>query len=66
VIRIEDQIPITKNTQIELGQVDVGGARIEPNTGKLTWLLDVPANETRKVVFKYEVKYPKDKKIAGL
>lgn len=65
-ITIEDQIPIPKNSQIELGLVDVGGARTESNTGKLTWQLDVPPGETKKVMFKYEVKYPKDKKIIGL
>lgn len=65
-IRVEDQIPVSKNSQIELSVVDTGGAQTDHATGKLTWNLNIPAGETRKVTFKYEVKYPKDRTITGL
>lgn len=65
-IIIEDQIPVSQNSQIELELTDKGGAELESLTGKLTWKLEVPASQTKKVSFKYEVKYPKDKKVAGL
>ncbi len=65
-IVIEDQIPVSRNSQIEVTVVDVGGAKYNKDTGKLTWEFDIQPNETRKVVYKFEVKYPKDKAIAGL
>lgn len=63
---IEDQIPVSQNSQIEVTVGDLGGARYNQNTGKLVWELSLQPNESKKVVYKFEVKYPKDKIITGL
>ncbi|HLZ17897.1 MAG TPA: DUF4139 domain-containing protein, partial [Cyclobacteriaceae bacterium] len=60
-ISLEDQIPVSQNSQIEVTAIDVAGARYNKDTGKLSWDLNLQPNETKKIVFKYEVKYPKDK-----
>jgi uncharacterized protein (TIGR02231 family) len=65
-ILVEDQVPISKNSQIEVTVLDVGGAKHNKDTGKLVWDLNLQPNETRKVIFKYEVKYPKDRQLTGL
>lgn len=65
-IVVEDQLPVSQNSQIEVTMVDAGGAKVNAATGKLEWILSLQPNETRKVSFKYEVKYPKDKKVSGL
>jgi len=65
-ISVEDQVPISRNNQIEVTVLDVGGAKHTKETGKLVWEMELQPNETRKVVFKYEVKYPKDKQVSGL
>jgi|APTNR8051073442_1049403.scaffolds.fasta_scaffold00001_234 uncharacterized protein (TIGR02231 family) len=65
-ITVEDQVPVSQNSQIEVTVTDVGGARYNKDTGKLTWNMVLQPNETKKVVFKYEVKYPKDKQVSGL
>jgi uncharacterized protein (TIGR02231 family) len=65
-ITVEDQVPVSQNSQIEVAVTDVGGARHNKDTGKLIWNMALPPNETKKVVFKYEVKYPKDKVVSGL
>lgn len=65
-ISVEDQVPVSKNNQIEVTVLDVAGARYNKETGKLAWDMDLQPNESRKVVFKYEVKYPKDKQVSGL
>ncbi len=65
-IVIEDQVPITQNNQIEVTVSDTGGANYNKDTGKLTWTWTLQPNETKKTVFKFEVKYPKDKQITGL
>lgn len=65
-VTVEDQIPVSQNTQIEVTAVDLGGASYNKDTGKLIWNLNLQPNETRKLVFKYEVKYPKDKQVSGL
>jgi uncharacterized protein (TIGR02231 family) len=63
---VEDQIPVSQNTQIEVSTQDLGGAKFNKNTGKLVWEMEMKPSETRKLVYKFEVKYPKDKQINGL
>jgi uncharacterized protein (TIGR02231 family) len=65
-ITIEDQVPVSQNSSIEITVSDVGGAKHNKNTGKLMWELSVAPNETKKVAFKFEVKYPKDQIIPTL
>jgi len=65
-IVVEDQVPVSKNSQIEVMVTDIGSAAYNKDTGKLSWLLTLQPNESRKLQFKYEVKYPKDKTVSGL
>lgn len=65
-ITVEDQVPVSVNSQVEVAVTEVGGARYTKETGKLVWELNLQPNETRKVNFRYEVKYPKDKRVSGL
>ncbi len=65
-INVEDHVPVSQNSQIEVTVLETGGASYNKQTGKLTWSLDVKPNETRKVAYKFELKYPKDKQITGL
>ncbi len=63
---LEDQIPVSQNSQIEITMVDNGGAKFNKDSGKLTWEFELKPNETRKLTYKFEVKYPKDKQVSGL
>lgn len=65
-IKIEDHVPVSQNSQIVVALLDNGGAAYDVNTGKLVWELNLNPNESRKTVYKFELKYPKDKRIAGL
>ena len=65
-IVVEDQLPVSQNSQIEVTPVDLGGAKHDVNTGKLTWVLNLQPNETKKMTYKFEIKYPKDKQVNGL
>lgn len=65
-IVIEDQIPISRNNQIEVTVLETGGAKQDSNTGKLTWKLNLKPAENKKLSYKFEVKYPKDRRINGL
>jgi uncharacterized protein (TIGR02231 family) len=65
-IVVEDQLPVSSNSQIEVTPIDTGGARYSKETGKLTWAFNLQPTETNKLQFKYEVKYPKDKQVSGL
>lgn len=65
-ISVEDQIPVSQISQIEVTATDLGGAKYNATTGKLIWELTLQPNETRKVAYKFEVKYPKDRQVSGL
>lgn len=65
-IVVEDQYPISKNSSLEVELLESSGATIEANTNKLNWKLNVAAAETKKLILKYSVKYPKDKKLSGM
>jgi uncharacterized protein (TIGR02231 family) len=65
-ITIEDQVPVSQNSQIEVTVTEIGGAKYNKDTGKLSWDIALQPNETKKVVYKFEVKYPKDANVSGL
>lgn len=60
---VEDQIPVSSNTDIEITLTDKGGANLNTEKGKLNWELNVKPNETKKIRFGYQVKSAKDKNL---
>lgn len=64
-IRLEilDQVPVSKQKEIEVNLEEKGGAEYTEAFGKLKWELNIPANQSKKVRFSYSVKYPKDKPV---
>jgi uncharacterized protein (TIGR02231 family) len=65
-LEVLDQVPISKNKEIEVQLEDNGGAEYSRDYGKLLWKLSLKAGQTQNLRFVYSVKYPKDKKIQGL
>jgi uncharacterized protein (TIGR02231 family) len=65
-ITIEDQVPVSKDSQIEVEVIDIAGAEYDKDSGKLLWKQSLYPAETQKIVFKYSVKYPKNKTVTGL
>jgi uncharacterized protein (TIGR02231 family) len=65
-IVVEDQIPVSRNNQIEVTMQDNGGAKYSSYDGKLTWALNLKPTENKKLTYKFEVKYPKGRIVSGL
>ena len=66
-MEIEDQIPIVSGTQdIKVTLLNSNGASLDESTGKLTWNFKLGSKEIKKLMFTYQIKYPKNKPIAGL
>ncbi len=63
---LKDQYPLSNIKEVEVKLEDDGGAMVNPETGVLTWKVDLKPGESRKLRFSYSVKYPKDKKIVNL
>ncbi len=62
-IEIFDQIPISKNSDIEVTTDNLGGAGLDSEKGHLRWVLKLKETESKRLRFEYTVKYPKNKNI---
>jgi len=62
-IIIEDQFPMPQHNDIVVKQIETSNAKLDKETGKLTWNRKIEALETQKITIKFSVKYPKNKKI---
>ena len=66
-IVLEDQIPIATGTnEIRVDLLESDGAALDEATGKLTWKVKLKVKDTKKIIFTYQIRYPKGKTIAGL
>lgn len=63
---VEDQIPVSKDPNIKVTLLDAGKAEYNEVTGNLTWRMPIKPKDSKKIRFSFEVKYPKDKVVAGL
>lgn len=63
---LKDQHPLSTIKEVEVKLEDGGEAMVNPETGVLTWKIELKPGESKKVRFSYSVKYPKDKKIVNL
>jgi uncharacterized protein (TIGR02231 family) len=64
---LEDQIPVVQNTsEIKVILLDADGASLDETNGFLKWNLKLGAKESKKFVFTYEIRYPKNKLVYGL
>jgi TonB-dependent SusC/RagA subfamily outer membrane receptor len=59
--KLFDQVPISSDKDIQVETLELSGGTMNPNTGKVQWSLELNPNETKLVILKYSVKYPKDK-----
>ncbi|MFO7659190.1 MAG: DUF4139 domain-containing protein [Bacteroidales bacterium] len=65
-IEILDNIPMSKNKEIEVNLENEGGANYMKEYGRLLWRVNLKSAESKKINYSFSVKYPKDKTISGL
>ncbi len=62
-IIIHDQVPISSNNEILVEHDELSGAKLNNETGELSWILKIEPKEQKKLTLKYSVKYPKEKSL---
>ena len=65
-LRLEDQIPLSNVGEMEVNVEEISGANYDEETGKLTWDFNLAPGDSKEVVIKFNVKYPKSKSISNL
>jgi len=58
---LKDQYPLSTDKEVEIELLESSKAKVNSETGILTWDLKLEPNETKKIRISYKVKYPKDK-----
>ena len=62
-ITVNDQIPVSSNSGIDVQAEELSGGKYNRQTGEVSWDLEIKPQETRQIILTYSVKYPKDKTI---
>jgi uncharacterized protein (TIGR02231 family) len=63
---LKDQYPLSTDKEMTVELLDKDGAKMNEETGVLTWEIKLKPNETKKYRISYKIKYPKDKVIGNL
>ncbi len=63
---LKDQYPLSTDKEMTVELLEKDGAKINEETGVMTWEIKLKPNETKKYRISYKVKYPKDKIIGNL
>ena len=62
-ITVYDQMPVSRNSGIEVTVAELSGGVRDADTGIVTWPLQLQAGEQRELILQYRVKYPKSRKL---
>lgn len=62
-IVIEDQYPVSSNTDIEVLVTQQDGAVLDPERGLFIWNLKLPSQQSKELRFGYSIKYNKDQRL---
>jgi hypothetical protein len=62
-IHVVDQVPVSTNKEIEVDDVKVSEARVDKETGIVTWAISLAPGQEKKMGISYSVKYPKDRRL---
>lgn len=62
---IEDQIPVSRNEEIEIILTNAGKARHREKAGMLSWRFALGSKAMRKLSYTYEMEYDKTKQLLG-
>ena len=60
---VEDQIPVSQNSSIEVEKQELSGGKLDEKSGKVTWDFQLSPQDDKKVELKYLVKYPKSQSV---
>jgi uncharacterized protein (TIGR02231 family) len=63
VVILEDRIPLSQNSDIKVDDQEFDDAKIDEETGILTWDVQLDAKTKKSKKFSYKVTYPKGKQV---
>lgn len=62
-IEIKDQLPISKNSEIEVKEVELSNGEFNPVNGEVKWNLTLQPGESKRLVLTFYIRYPKNQRV---
>ncbi|MCO6499861.1 MAG: DUF4139 domain-containing protein [Vicingus serpentipes] len=62
-IEVLGQVPVSQDSEIEVGVDEISGATKNDLTGELRWMFQIDANQNKTIDLIFSVKYPKNKPV---
>lgn len=62
-IDLEDQIPISQNSEIIVDQIELSKGLVNKDDGLVSWKFLIPSGESQKITLTYSIKYPKNRNV---
>jgi len=62
-LTVFDQIPVSTNSGITVEKIDLSGAKLNIQSGQVSWELNLDPRQNQELNLRYEVKYPKKQKV---
>jgi len=63
-VKLEDQVPVSRDERITVELLDISGAEHDEARGFLRWDLELAPGEVKEVMVRYAVKYPKSSSVS--
>ena len=60
---VEDQVPVSQNSDIEVETQEISGGLLNKENGKLAWIFTMNPTDEKKIQLKYQVRYPKNQSV---
>lgn len=62
-LTIQDQVPVSQDSEIKVDILETGGATLDEKEGILEWRADLQPGESKTYVFSFSIRYPKNKRV---
>ncbi len=63
---VEDQVPLSSNGDIEVDVEELSGGKLDAETGKVTWELNLEPGAAKELSLRFSVKHPRKRPVANL
>lgn len=60
---VEEQVPVSQNSAIEVDVQELSGGIFNKETGKVMWTVPLKPGDEKKLSLKYQVRYPKNQSV---
>jgi TonB-dependent SusC/RagA subfamily outer membrane receptor len=61
--KITDQVPVSTEKEIQVETLELSGGKQDDDTGRVVWDITLKPNESKDLVIKYSVRYPRNKEV---